>query len=223
MDGEQMGQTYALVGGRPCLDFVNTLEEWGGRYADLVAWSARIGVLTAQEAEPFTVLAANDPTALHALRQAVTLRHALYEMFSAVAAGSAPAPRALATLNDSLVRAMARLRLVTEAPGQLGWAWAADSKALDRPLWPIVRDASDLLTGNERSRVRECERPGCDRLFVDYSRNHSRRWCEMAHCGMLVKSRRHYARTRGTRGSSPVAALATESVQATGPDPVEAW
>ena len=198
----RVGAGASRIGGYLCLDFVNALEEWGGGYTDLVAWGARAGLLSAHDAGHLAGIAAGDPAALRALRQAVALRQVLYQLFSAVAAGAAPEPRALDTLSDSIGHALGRLRLTAGPQGEIGWAWGGDPGALDRPLWPIVRDAADLLTGAERCRVRACEGAHCDRLFVDRSRNHSRRWCEMAHCGMLAKSRRHYARARTARGST---------------------
>ena len=203
----------AGIGGRPCLDFVNALEEWGGSYADLAAWSARAGLLSADEAGQLAGMAAGNPAALRALRQAVALRQVLFRVCSAVAAGAAPEPRALDSLNDAVAHALGMLRLAAGPQGQIAWAWGGDPGAPDRPLWPILRDAAELLTGAERVRVRACEGAHCDRLFVDRSRNHSRRWCEMAHCGMLAKSRRHYARARTARGS----ASAVEPARAAGP------
>jgi predicted RNA-binding Zn ribbon-like protein len=63
-------------------------------------------------------------------------------------------------------------------------------------LWPIVRSAAELLTSEDLGRVRRCGREGCDWLFVDSSKNRSRRWCSMEMCGSRVKSRRYYYRKR---------------------------
>jgi predicted RNA-binding Zn ribbon-like protein len=190
------------IGGRLCLDFVNAFEEWGASYAALVAWAERVGLLAPQQAEHLAARDTGDPTVLRALKQAVTLRHTLYQVFSAAATGRPPAPRALAALNESLAHALGKLRLVATPRGGITWAWGGDPNAPDGLLWPIVHDAADLLTGAQRERVRECAAADCDQLFVDRSRNRSRRWCEMAHCGMLAKSRRHYARTRTARAGT---------------------
>ncbi|MCL4370559.1 MAG: CGNR zinc finger domain-containing protein [Chloroflexi bacterium] len=67
-------------------------------------------------------------------------------------------------------------------------------------LWPVARSAGELLTSSELGRVRKCAGYPCGRLFLDTSRNQSRRWCDMKSCGNLAKARRHYARIRaGTR------------------------
>ena len=55
-------------------------------------------------------------------------------------------------------------------------------------------DAARLLTSPERERVRECGDALCGWLFVDSSRNLSRRWCNMQGCGNRNKARRFYRR-----------------------------
>ena len=188
------------IGGRLCLDFANGAQNWGTSYDDLVTWSAQAGLLTAAEARNLDLLAAAHPAgAARALARAVTLGHSLYRLFAAAASDQPIAPRALATLNEALARALARIRLVALQHGAVGWAWDGETDALDCMLWVVARDGADLLTGAERGRVRACAGDDCERLFLDRSRNHSRRWCEMTHCGMLAKSRRHYARVRSGR------------------------
>ena len=78
----------------------------------------------------------------------------------------------------------------------LAWGWA-DELALDRPLWPIARDAAELLTDREAlARVRLCAADDCDWLFVDLTKNHSRQWCDMKSCGNRAKARAYYRRHR---------------------------
>jgi predicted RNA-binding Zn ribbon-like protein len=67
---------------------------------------------------------------------------------------------------------------------------------LHRLLWPIAESAAELLTSQEVSSIRLCEAPDCDWLFLDNSRNRSRRWCDMKICGNREKARRHYRRSR---------------------------
>ena len=75
------------------------------------------------------------------------------------------------------------------------WAWN-DSDAPTSPLWPVLRSAADLLTSDELRLLRECAAETCTWLFLDRSRNHSRRWCAMQVCGHRAKARRHYRRKR---------------------------
>ena len=201
-----------LLGGRLCLDYVNTIESPRDRpqdflrgYPDVVRWGRHAGVLA--DAETAALMQAGerrpqDATAVFA--RAIVLRGALTRIFRSVAGGGAPDPGDLDAARAEYLIALDRARL---APGGDGFAWTWDAPSarpaldlgldLDLPLWPVARSAVDVLTGDDLSRVKEC--PGaddCGWLFYDTSKNASRRWCSMEGCGSRVKMRHHYARTR---------------------------
>jgi predicted RNA-binding Zn ribbon-like protein len=197
-------ETVGLLAGRLCLDFANTAD-WHAReqpvellreYRDLVVWSRRVEIVDSATTEALLRRAGHQPgSANDVLARAIELREALYRVFARHARG-APAPDAdLATLNRALADAFEHL-IVAEHDGAFEWEWRAGSDALDQMLWPIARSAADLLTGPALARVRECEGYPCGWLFLDTSRNRSRRWCSMEVCGNRAKARRHYARTR---------------------------
>lgn len=195
-----------LVGGRLCLDFVNTVDwhgtdhpkEWLTTFDELLQWAVHAGAIDRQGAESLMAAGRARPAeAAEALREAVALREAMYRIFAAVAAGREPPADDLEHLNRALARALPRRRLQPR-PGGFEWAWADDdATALDRPLWPILASAAELLTSGDLARVRRCADHGCGWLFVDMSRNRSRRWCSMEDCGNRAKARRHRQRTRG--------------------------
>jgi predicted RNA-binding Zn ribbon-like protein len=83
-----------------------------------------------------------------------------------------------------------------QAPGRFGWSWADDPVNLEMPLWPVTRSAADLLTSSDLRSLRLCASDTCAWLFLDTSRNGSRRWCSMRTCGNRAKARRHHARVR---------------------------
>ena len=64
-------------------------------------------------------------------------------------------------------------------------------------LWPVVWSAVRLLSSPELASVRKCAAPGCGWLFVDGTKNGSRRWCSMSVCGNRDKVRRYRRRTGG--------------------------
>jgi predicted RNA-binding Zn ribbon-like protein len=180
-----------LVGGDPALDFANTLDgprdgEPGEDYlrepADLVAWAQYAGILDGP-------LACDDAV----LARARTLRAAIYDVFRAVAAGSRPPAGALERLAGFHAEAVACARLAP-ASGGFDLTWPGDEPA--RVLWPIAVAAIDLLRGGPLARVKACAE--CRWLFLDQSRNRSRRWCSMNECGGRLKMRRYRAR-RATR------------------------
>lgn len=204
----QAEPVFEMSGGALCLDFANS---WGDRgrpetdklrgYADLLAFARRAGLLEGGEDTRLAGLAARERrAAAAALDLARGLREVLYRIFSAVAAARAPAGADLVRLNAALPGALSRLRLERRDGGGFGWGWAdppaaaGPARALAAPLGPILRSAAELLASGERREVRECAAGDCTWLFLDRSRNHSRRWCSMATCGNRAKAQRHYRR-----------------------------
>jgi predicted RNA-binding Zn ribbon-like protein len=210
------GRTFDLSGGALCLDFANTLDdrpdphpnEWLGSYADLLAFMGQSRALPEHQVARLTAEAAHAPEAAGAvLARAIEVREAIYRLFLALADGEPVPASDLAALNGALRETLAHARLVpTEpvpasasdepAPGLLAWGWTDDPLSLDAPLWPLVRSAADLLTSPTLSALRVCAADACAWLFLDTSRNGSRRWCSMRTCGNRAKARRHHARVR---------------------------
>jgi predicted RNA-binding Zn ribbon-like protein len=196
-----------LLGGRLSLDFTNTVdwrtgdhpEECLTTYSDLVAWSQHAGVLTGQQAQRVLREAARRPAEAQAvLKRAIRLREAIYHIFLAISRGRPQGATDLAAFNAELSGLLSRSKIIPAGEG-FAWQWAADEDALDRMLSPVMRDALDLLTSEDLRWVRECPGDGCGWLFLDASRNRSRRWCAMEDCGNRAKARRHYRRTRAAR------------------------
>lgn len=204
MEKERNAGNLELVGGRLCLDFVNTVSsrdeaegrEYLNQYQDLVAWARHAQICTDREAAGLLDRAARYPgQAATALGQAVALRETIYRILAATIEGRAAARRDLVALNAALREASSRLAL-TPSANRFEWTWVPDEDRLDQILWPIVRSAADLMTSMDLGRVRQCAREGCDWLFIDLSKNQSRRWCTMNVCGSRVKSRRYYHRKK---------------------------
>ena len=165
-------------------------------YEELVAWGQGADVLTGPEAERLLQEAARRPGEAEAvLQQTTALRATIYRLFSAVAAGLPPEAGDLAAFNDALSAALAQSRVVPTSEG-FTWDWTAAEDALDQMLRPVVQDAADLLTSGELDRVGRCADDRCGWLFIDASRNRSRKWCSMKDCGNRAKARRHYERSR---------------------------
>lgn len=189
-----------FLAGRLCLDFVNTRSGRGtpseheriAGYGDLLAWCVRARLLEEAQARDLEERAKREPrTAEDIVQRARHLRDALHGIFVAIAHGGRAPEAELAVMNDVLADA-ARHGGIHERDGTFAWQWRRDS--LDAMLWPIVHSAAELLTGDSLSRIGECGGAACGWLFLDETRNHSRRWCEMEVCGNRAKARRHYRR-----------------------------
>jgi predicted RNA-binding Zn ribbon-like protein len=107
-----------------------------------------------------------------------------------------PAEADLAELNNTLTKMTRGARLVNTAKG-FAWKWDIDEEALDSLIWPVALSTAELLISEDRERVGQCaDDRGCGWLFLDTSKNRSRRWCDINDCGNRAKQRRHYERMR---------------------------
>jgi predicted RNA-binding Zn ribbon-like protein len=191
-----------VVGGDLTLDFVNTRsgppdgppdDDVLLRYDDLAAWAHHIGVLSGGEAAALRRRAGRDPAGAEAVyRRALRIRDDLDHLFRP-AAGRAG--EQLARLRDDAADAFAHGEIAAQ-DGGFRWCWTGD-RSLGRPLWPIVHAAVELLTAGPLDRIKACA--GCRFLFLDETKNRSRRWCSMEDCGTAEKIRRYVARRADNR------------------------
>jgi predicted RNA-binding Zn ribbon-like protein len=189
-----------LLGGDPALDFCNTLggrregpwdDEWLGAYPALAGWAAHAGLLPQSAAVRLTAAARRAPEdAAAVLGRARELRETAYRVFAAVANGAQPMRADLAALRDAHREALAHGALAP-AGVRLDWRWSGTGE-LARPLWPVAQAIVDLLRSDRLARLKQCAR--CRWLYLDASRNHSRRWCSMSHCGTAAKIARRRVR-----------------------------
>jgi len=194
---------FELTGGALCVDFTNT---WGDRrrpesdrlhgYDDLLAFAAEAGGIDRGAVAALRRAARRSPAQARAVMAgALRLRDALYRLLAAEARGRRPAADDVEAVNGALAEALPYLRLSRRA-GAYVWRWTPGEDPLAAPLRPVARSAADLLTSGDLARVRECDGADCTWLFLDQSRNRSRRWCSMEGCGNRAKARRHYHRHR---------------------------
>lgn len=196
---------YRWLGGHLALDFTNTVawEHIEGQavevphyerltgYDRLVRWALEAGELDLPQAEWLQREALRRPAAARrALQVAAALRADIHRLMTSEGSDT----EALDRFNAALSTALSHLRLAPSG-GALNWSWD-DPEDLDRPLWPVLRAAAELLASGPLERVRECAGEPCGFLFLDTSRPGRRRWCTMADCGNRAKARRHYRRIR---------------------------
>ena len=192
-----------------CLEFSNTVgrhvpdyPEKLRSYADLADWAGQVGILSEQEKAGLLEKSSYNPKeAVKVLEHAIVLREAIFRIFSATAAEGSPADEDLTLLNRGLAQALPHLQLVS-APTGLVWGWDGLTTTLDGLLWPVIRSAAELLTSDQLSRLRECSSKTCNWLFIDQSKNRSRRWCDMSDCGNRAKARRHYHKQKAMGSSA---------------------
>jgi predicted RNA-binding Zn ribbon-like protein len=196
-----------IVGGNLALDFANTAEgtpegeierEHLLGYEDLVFWGHRVGYLSAEDGERLLRKGRTRPTEADVVfARALEFRGHLYGLFRAVAGGDDPPADTVEALRLFESEAISRATIVPSG-GRFVWKWAL-GEDLSGVLWPVAHSATELLISGPLRRIKGCA--GCNWLFVDESKNRSRRWCSMEECGTHAKMRRYVARRAAKRKS----------------------
>ena len=191
-------ETLELVGGALCLDFANTVNsrvnpehDYLMQYSDLLEWATKLGILSPPQNNQLQKRARqNLHEAENALLAARTLRDLLYRLFSNAAKGSEAKKKDLEIFSVFYGESLSRGQFVKQ--GNHYWTTWNFDEALESVLWPILHSAGELLLSDKLTQIKEC--PGCGWLFLDISKNQSRRWCSMNTCGARDKMRRYHKR-----------------------------
>jgi predicted RNA-binding Zn ribbon-like protein len=210
---------FQIIAGELCLDFINTLDnrpvperrtELLPTYHDLVDWAVQARAISPLQLSALLREAGTYPKAAEQmLSKAIALRECLYRIISNALRNRRPAPDDLVSFNAYRGEAVSNLQLKPTRSGyRLGWK--DDPSRLDSILWPIVQSASDLLTSPDLVNVHECDMPSCRWIFVDRSKNHRRRWCDMKVCGNRAKARKFYLRQVSAAGDRKTSVAAVK-------------
>lgn len=197
LDPRSYGGTYKLVGGDVSLDLVNTVSwpgterehDWFDPPSNITRWARATGLIDARTQRRLDGDMGADPSLVSAQVSAVVaIRATLRDVLAPLARGERPTKRALRALNGYL-GSIAGRRLLD--PRTLRWRWLEPATP-EEAVAPAVFGAAELVSEVVLGRLRCC--PACDWLFLDATRNGSRRWCDMADCGSRNKARRYYYR-----------------------------
>ena len=194
-----------LVGGTAILDLANTQSGPPGGspdieslrdYGDLLRWGVRVGVLGEDEATHLARAATRHPKAAReAFQRTLELRRDAYDVFAALAAERRPPEAEVARLRVAATEALAHAT-ITEADGTFSIRWD-ETDDPDRAWWPVAHAGLETLLHGPLDRIKGCG--GCRYLFLDETKNRSRRWCSMDDCGTREKMRTYVARRAARR------------------------
>jgi predicted RNA-binding Zn ribbon-like protein len=200
---------FELIAGHPALDFVNTLddrfEESGpvellANYDDLLRFVSQAGLIAERQFRELKNLKPSPAKRSNVLADAVRLREALAAILYAVFENKQPPKAALLNLETIFKRAAGHRNLSfkridsPEFPTELSWEYEGIGKDIQSPLWLLAQAANDLLTSPQVGQIRKCASSTCQWLFLDTSKNHTRRWCDMKICGNRNKARLFHLR-----------------------------
>jgi predicted RNA-binding Zn ribbon-like protein len=171
-----------FVAGNLALDLANSVS-WRGTEREVdhlpdakaaLAWAAAQRLVDGN----FVV---EDPAVL--LSELHALRAAIGSVGEAIASGRAAPQGGLIVICNMAAQSLARAEPIG-APLDLRFA------DRDRIIGPIAWAALDLLRGGELGRLKQCPPDDCRWLFIDRTKNGSRRWCDMGTCGNRAKKRK---------------------------------
>ena len=184
-----------------CLDVVNAVdgrdEDATYTYPQMLEWVRAAGGLSPADVAALESAAAADPVgAAEEVRRMVALLRSAFAVFHGLATRGSADEEQLAALQAVHADALAHGRL-ERADSAFRWTWQHDVRL---PRWLVAHSAVELVTGGPLGRVKVCASDdGCNYLFVDTSKNNSRRWCSMADCGNTAKSKRLTEKRRASR------------------------
>ena len=198
-----MADEFQLVAGHLALDFANTLDyrydpdrliDLLPSYERFLAFCRQSGVITAAQMRKL-LGGLSEFESQRVLKEVIEFREALYFLTLSAVQGRRPDESHLRVLNRILSEARA-LDEVVWHKRRFVRSFRDVTERPDGPLRQVVHAAVVLITSSDIDNVRECSEKTCRWLFLDRSRNHSRRWCDMQLCGNRSKAKRFYARTR---------------------------
>ena len=193
---------FELNAGHPALDLVNTLDnrfdparlvDLLPDYNSLLRFTHQSNLIADRQLRKLKRLDSTPQQQAATLAQTLQLRESLAAVTYAIVDQQALPEPHLAQLETLLKQTATHLHL-TPTPTQFQWTHKAISRNPASPFLLLAQSASQLLTSPAMNQLRACASPTCRWLFLDTSKNHSRRWCDMKICGNRNKARLHQAR-----------------------------
>ncbi|HLV25853.1 MAG TPA: CGNR zinc finger domain-containing protein [Gemmatimonadales bacterium] len=196
---------YVFAGGRLWLDFSNSSDARRERGHDalrtfgaLLRWLEAAEVIDEGRAYIMRRRAEQQPAGAQAiLQEARRIRDGFVALAASGAISSASRDDACTEINRVLGRSTGVRRLTLMPDGSYMHSFVPSGDAFATLLVPIVESAADSLAAAEFYRVRQCAGEGCERVFLDETRNGTRKWCVMEACGNREKARRFRERSAG--------------------------
>lgn len=195
---------FEFIAGVLCLDFANTIhnaraedkQEELHAIADLLQWAKEARLLSSADQDKLAAYySRNSHEAAAALTRAIAIRDLVLSIFITIANGRSLPSQRLSEFNSALAQFPGLLR-ARKNSDRIETEWTSATDGLQQVLFAVLSSTAELLASDRLGRIRECANADCTWLFVDESRNHSRRWCDMSACGNRLKARRHYQRSK---------------------------
>jgi predicted RNA-binding Zn ribbon-like protein len=188
-----------MIGGNLSIDFANhmlRLDHYSSvrdQYTIVLSWLEHTGLISNDQSQGYFLLMDNEQELVRTfLQKVILLRDTVYNIFLAVTRRKSPRQEEVEALNEYVKDCYGHL-MITDTANGFEWRWE-EVRTVEDCLRPIVRSAAELLTSDLLSRVRLCPGESCGWLFLDTTKNRSRKWCDMKDCGNVVKARNYRKR-----------------------------
>jgi predicted RNA-binding Zn ribbon-like protein len=205
---------FEMIGGHPALDFVNSLDDRFAAepvellkdYDEWLRFARQAGLITERPFRDLKKLGLSEEKRVAALAEVKALREGLARILYARVDGEGVGKRNLLELERVFKEVAGHRRLAFQgkkgkkAALELRWEFRDPGEDCRAPMWLMAQAANELLTSPAAGRIRACASPACRWLFLDVSKNHSRRWCDMKVCGNRSKARRFQLRQAESAG-----------------------
>ena len=192
-----------LNGSVLCLDFVNTIHDriyeperdYWVTYVHLLQWALKAGIIKPGEYEILLEYYESKPSpGPKLLKEAIKVRELLYSLFLPISSGKKVSGDNLEAFNEIVSKCLPRLRLKPHNKG-FSQTWQFTPGESVMIIAPVIYSAYELLLSDRLDRIKECT--NCGWLFLDTTKNGTRRWCSMNTCGSIVKAKEWYHRNKG--------------------------
>jgi predicted RNA-binding Zn ribbon-like protein len=199
-------KSFQLIAGHVALDLINTVDnrfnpdgplEVLASYDDLLRFATQSELLTERQAKKLRRADASQAARSQVLDQVRELRETLAGVAYAQLDRKEITPANLAILEEHFKQAGSHRHLIADGsvdPSHLAWTWRGLGSQVAAPLWLLAQAAAELMLSDQATHLRSCSSDTCRWLFLDTSKNHTRRWCDMKVCGNRMKARRFQAR-----------------------------
>ena len=184
-----------LIGGHSALNFLNTVKYRGAAdpqdklasLADVIAWAQIAGLLTSDEAEKLSLQARDTKGATRVHREICAFREQLRILFASSNPGDAKTARAVSRI-EAEISALRPVATIDQNSGVL--SRHIEVNTLNDLKARIVSVAAEILTGKANLKIKACNGPDCDWLFIDRTKAGRRQWCDTRTCGNNARVRR---------------------------------
>ncbi|MFE7165896.1 CGNR zinc finger domain-containing protein [Streptomyces sp. NPDC057616] len=179
-----MNLDHVFVCGNPALDFAATLRARRSTRFEMFATPERLNAWYLESGLVDTITPAGEDD----VREATTVREAIYHLVTDRRLGEEFNREALAVLNAAARK--------TPATPQLTLGGRHTEATPEQALATVARQAVELLSGPDVPLLKECGNPECTRVYIDRSRGMRRQWCGMESCGNKIKAAAYRARKK---------------------------